>query len=178
MYYHYEKWEYMSFVQRLSSFQRVQGQIQNSHKGVPFINFPWNMPTFNQATPIFLLFNEQKGVLLSPKNPLALWIRHWGPLLDNIRGCIKHSGCLGTMFIWGKGRVSNLHVMSVSAYDPTTCKQSCMHTFICIHTFNSLGLVWVKVRHSLTYGNPPCPMVFPSCRLQEFIRRISGTSRQ
>ena len=30
-----------------------------------------NTPTFNQTTPIFLFFTEQKGVLLSTRNPLG-----------------------------------------------------------------------------------------------------------
>ena len=40
-----------------------------SQGGVLFINFPWNTPTFNQTTPIFLLFNEQKGGSFEPKEP-------------------------------------------------------------------------------------------------------------
>ena len=47
----------------------VRGGSRTLTRGVLFINFPWNTPTFNQTTPIFLLFNEQKGGSFEPKEP-------------------------------------------------------------------------------------------------------------
>ena len=57
----------------------LRGGSRTLTRGVLFINFPWNTPTFNQTTPIFLLFNEQKGGSFEPKEspldpPLALVI--------------------------------------------------------------------------------------------------------
>ena len=46
-----------------------RGGSRTLTRGVLFINFPWNTPTFNQTTPIFLLFNEQKGGSFEPKEP-------------------------------------------------------------------------------------------------------------
>ena len=49
--------------------QYIRGGSRTLTRGVLFINFLWNTPTFNQTTPIFLLFNEQKGGSFEPKEP-------------------------------------------------------------------------------------------------------------